>query len=291
MIYEKGIGCFSGNFPEDYPVLEIENVHCKALIALHGAHLMDWTPLGEESVIYTSPDAIFREGKAIRGGVPICWPWFNAHPSDDSLPSHGIARNRFWTLRLVEETPNGTIVKMELKSSTETRGIWDHSFHATAEFFLGETATVSITTRNVGDQPFTVGGALHSYLQVSNISEVVLKGLDGKRYIDTVGGEAEHMQHGDVTVSEEVDRIYLGTSEEVVLKDRKREISITRSGSHSLVVWNPWIDKAESLGDLPNNAYKDFLCIEAANAREDVYELAPGEEHTLSTSFRVSANT
>lgn len=281
----------SSEYGEKYPVLEIDNPHCTGKVALHGAHLFQWTPRGEKSVIYTSPEAIYKEGKAIRGGVPLCWPWFNAHPTDTSLPSHGIARNRFWELDSVTETEAETIIQLSLSPSDATREIWDQPFHAIAEVRLGKEAHISLTTHNLGAETLTVGGALHTYLTVSHISEVKVSGLDGTTYIDTVGEEAEKIQGGDLTISEEVDRIYQDTEKEIMLHDEgwNRSISVKRTGSKSAVIWNPWIDKAQALSDLPDAAYQDFLCIEAANARQDVSLLNKGESHTLATTLKVSS--
>jgi len=270
-----------------YPVFIIKNKSCTAKVALHGAHLFDWTPMGHEPVIYNSPEAIYREGKAIRGGIPICWPWFNAHPTDSSLPSHGIARNRFWEFLAAEETGEETTLTFRLTSSKETKIIWPYDFQVTAKITLGTEATISLTTENTGSQKFTVGGALHTYLHVNNINDTTITNLDGKAYLDTVGENTERIQSGDITFTGEVDRIYQNTSEIIRVVDKKRTISVDRIGSNTAVIWNPWIEKAAGLGDLPNEAYTDFVCVEAANAHSDVHVLLPSKRHLLSTTIKV----
>ncbi len=273
---------------ENYPVFIVENAACTAKIALHGAHLFQWQPQGHDPVIYTSPNAILREGKAIRGGIPVCWPWFNAHPADASLPSHGFGRNRFWNLAAVESTGDSvTTLTFSLEAKEETKTIWPYDFAAKVIITVGTELTVALETTNTGNQEFTVGGALHTYLAVGNINEVSITGLENTHYLDTVGERTERVQEGAITIAEEVDRIYHGTTKEITLSDNKRDIIVSREGSSTAVVWNPWIEKAQGLGDLPDEAYNDFVCIEAANALDDVYPLVPGESHTLLSRIQV----
>ena len=273
----------------DYPVFVVTNRGCTAKIALHGAHLFDWTPEGQAPVIYNSPDAIYKEGKAIRGGVPICWPWFNAHPTDPSLPSHGIARNRFWEFVSAEESLDDTTLTFRLISSDDTKAIWPYDFEVTAQFSLGKKVVVTLKTTNTGQEQIAVGGALHTYLSVGSIHSTSVGGLGGKPYLDTVGDHIERIQNGGITFKGEVDRIYQDTSNTIkVLDENKRRILIIdRTGSNTAVVWNPWTEKAAGLGDLPNEAYQDFVCVEAANALNDVRILAPGAQHSLSTTIQV----
>ena len=278
----------------NYPVFVIQNPKCSAKVALHGAHLFEWTPTGQEPVIYTSPNAIYKEGKAIRGGVPICWPWFNAHPTDPNLPSHGFARNRFWELEAIIESGVGescveTALWLEMKYDDEIAKLWPFPFILKARIEVGSQAKITIEATNVSDKPIMVGGALHTYLSVGHIDKVSITGLEGTSYIDTAGPEARRTQTGPITISEEVDRIYLDTEAPITLHDAalSRKIEVIREGSKSAVVWNPWIEKAKGLSDLPDEAYQEFVCIEAANARDDLYQLELSEVHTLSTTIKV----
>ena len=283
----KTVSFREGN--SSYPILEIHRKECDAEIALHGGHLLSWTPSGEEPVIYTSSTAIFKEGTAIRGGIPICWPWFNAHPTDPSLPSHGIARNRFWKLAEVSEDITHTTIKLHLDCNDQTQAIWDEEFSLEATIILGATLEVSLQTINQGATPITVGGALHTYLNVSDINNISIHGLENTQYIDTVGEETLKRQEGSVKIQSEVDRIYVNTTDDILLKDSgyNRSLKVSRKGSSSAVVWNPWVDKALSLKDLPNDAYKQFVCIEATNAKTDTYSLDHLKSHTLTTKIEV----
>ena len=278
----------------NYPVFVIANAKCCAKVALHGAHLFEWTPTGEEPVIYNSPNAIYKEGKAIRGGVPICWPWFNAHPTDPNLPSHGFARNRFWKLESIIESVVGescvkTMIYLELKYNDEIAKLWPFPFTLKARIEVGCEAKITIEATNDSDRQMMVGGALHTYLAVGNIDQVSITGLEGTAYIDTAGPEARRTQTGPITISEETDRIYQNTETAITLHDAtlNRKIEVTREGSKSAVVWNPWIEKSKGLSDLPDEAYHDFVCIEAANARDDLYALEQYEGHLLSTTIKV----
>jgi glucose-6-phosphate 1-epimerase len=273
-----------------YPVLEITHPTCTARVALHGAHLMEWTPAGQKPVLYMSPQAIFEEGKPIRGGVPVCWPWFGANETDASLPAHGFVRIRFWELTESSENSSGVTLKFALQDNEETRKLWPHAFRAELEMRLGAAMHLALRMINPGTTPFEITGALHTYLTVGDIHRVTVEGLDGTEYLDTVGGRRDmHTQVGDVKFDREVDRNY-HTSGEVRVQDAawNRTITVQPFGSHTAVVWNPWIEKSKKLADLPDDAYQGFVCVETANAWRDRVIVAPGAEHTLATTVRVA---
>ena len=261
----------------NYPVVLLSNKFGSASVALHGAHVTAYTPAAQKPVIFTSEHAIYKEGKAIRGGIPICWPWFNAHPSDSSLPSHGYARNQFWEVINSEQTDTHTSITLQLSIET---------LSATVVITLGESLEVSLTTTNISDREQVAGGALHSYFNVSNIETAVIGGLDNTNYIDTLTGTPE-TQFENIIISEEIDNVYINTDSSVSIYDPElnRNITIDKTGSKSTVVWNPWIQKSSTMADLGNEEYLGFVCIEAANAFDDVYKLAPGQQHTLSTKI------
>lgn len=265
-------------FPK-FLVFQIEHETCSARVALHGAHVMSWRPRDEEEVLYLSPDAIFSEGKAIRGGIPICWPWFNAHPTNSEMPSHGLVRGRFWELLDASENEAGVTLRFEVKD-----GIWN----ALVTVRAGEDLEVSLESRNPNQIPLVVSGALHSYLAVSDIEQVRALNLDGAEYLDTVGEPTMRKQRGDVRFSEELDRIYESRSGVLLVDDLSgRTILIEKSGSPSTVVWNPWVKKAAALGDLPDEDYRKFCCIEAAIANDRAEIVPPGGSHVLMTRISV----
>lgn len=262
-----------------YPIYEIEHAACSARVALHGAQVVSWKPKDQDEVLYLSPAAIFREGKAIRGGVPICWPWFNAHPSDPEQPSHGIARTRFWEMEAVTENEAGVSFRFAM-----TEGIW----HAVVTIFLGEELEISLETKNPNEIPIVVSGALHNYLAVADVRQVKIVGLDGADYLDTTGEPVMRQQKGDVIFRGEVDAIYEISGSSLLVDDVSgRTLMIKKAGSPSTVVWNPWIEKGAALADLPDEGYEKFCCIETAIANEKAVIVMPGSSHVLWTRISV----
>lgn len=266
----------------DYPVVRINNSHASATIALHGAHVIDYIPYQQAPVIFTSCEAIFKEGKAIRGGIPICWPWFGAHPTNSQLPSHGFARNRFWKIISSQSCEKYSEIVLRLDTAELDLDFWPTPTTATLSIRVGETLEVVLTSHNYGDSPVQIGGALHSYFQVADIKQVTIDGLDQCRYLDTVTDQND-TQQGSVSISGEVDRVYLGTAAATIINDPgfERQIWVEKAGSQTTVVWNPWTDKAAALADLADEEFYDFVCVETCNALDDVHRLAPGESHTL----------
>ena len=274
-------------FPAGYPNIRISNAHATATIALHGAHVIDYIPRDQEPVIFTSVKAQFKEGKAIRGGIPVCWPWFGAHPSDSTKPAHGFARNRFWQVVSSSSQKDYTEVVFEL--DTQAENIWESPTTLTLTIRVGAELSLQLTSTNIGDKDISIGGALHSYFYVGNSSKTEITGLEDTSYLNALNG-VEQVQDGSISFTEETDRVYKNTTDAVVINDPvfKRNITIEKSGSKSTVVWNPWIDKASAFADMADEEYQDFVCVETANALEDVYILGPGQSHTLASTIRAT---
>jgi len=267
-----------------YAILTVNHATCTARVALNGAHVMEWTPAGQTPVLYLSPQAVLEPGKPIRGGIPVCWPWFNAHPTDATKPMHGIARNRPWTLMEASESEEGVKLSFVLCSDVGTHELWPYAFEAHLTVLLGAKLEVSLQTVNKGDCEFVVAEALHTYLTVGDITQVTVKGLADTDYLDTVGERTVRHQTGDITFDREVDRQYVSTGT-VTVEDPAlgRTVVIEKTGSGTTVVWNPWIEKSKRLADLPDDAFHGFLCIEAANAGDAAVTVAPGEAHVIQT--------
>lgn len=272
-----------------YPVYVIDHPAATARVALHGAHLLEWTPAGEAPVIYLSPEAIYQQGKAIRGGIPVCWPWFGPHPNDPSKPAHGLARSRCWALAETAETDAGVVLTFTLTDDPATRQLWPHAFMLQLRMTIGASLDLALQMTNTGDTPCTVTGALHTYFSVADIHQTRVGGLEGTEYLDQVQARGVHRQTGDVRISSEVDREYL-TTRPVTIHDAAsgRILTLGSSGSGCTVVWNPWIAKSRTLTDLPGAAWQHFLCVETANAWRDTILLPPGGRHVLRASISVS---
>lgn len=268
-----------------YPIFVINHPAATARVALHGAHVMEWQPASQsQPVLYMSPDALLEHGKPIRGGIPVCWPWFGGHPTDATKPMHGFARILPWELVRADSQEGHVAMLFKLESNEETQALWPHAFRCHLGVSLGAALEVSLMTENLGDAPFQVTEALHTYLTVGDIAQVTVKGLAETKYLDTVGERTMREQEGDILFDREVDRQYDSTGG-VIVEDRAngRNLVVNKLGSSTTVVWNPWIEKSKRLSDLPDEAYHGFLCVEAANAGDAGVTVMPGGRHVLLT--------
>jgi glucose-6-phosphate 1-epimerase len=275
-----------------YPVIEIDNEYARASIALHGAHVMEFQRRGEERVLWLSRDAVYSEGKAIRGGIPICWPWFGGHP-DGTLPAHGFVRNRFWRLELSEQLDNGsTRVIMSICDDDTSRSMWDYRFRLRLTIVVGNELSLSLEMENLGSSSFMVTAALHSYFNVADVSDVDVLGLEGVEYMDQLLGDKQLVQAGPVRFDGELDRIYYPARADEILRDYQlnRDILIKKTGSCSTIVWNPWVTKAESMADFEHGGHRNMVCVETGNAADDAVQLVPNEPHVLGMVISVEVN-
>lgn len=276
----------------DLPVIKIHNAHAQAEISVYGGQVLSYRPTSAPAdLMFLSDKAYYQAGKAIKGGTPICWPWFGPDPEGLGRASHGFVRNRLWAVQSTFTTPSQeTKVKLGLVDTPETREIWPHAFELFIEFTIGSTLKIELVTRNTGDQPFSITQALHTYFQVGDIAPIQVQGLENAAYIDKVDGGTQKQQSGQITIAEEVDRIYLDVSPKLAIEDPalNRRIEITASGSHTAVVWNPWIDNAAKMADLKDDDYQKFVCVETANAANEVIEVQPGTAYSLSADYRIA---
>ena len=278
----------NGNF-----VAEIKNDHAEATISLEGGQMMTFQPRDQEAVLWLSPFAPLNPNKPIRGGIPVCWPWFGPHSTDSDKPAHGFARTALWTVVNTKNLDDGaTQVSLELVDNEATLALWPYAFRLQLIITVGTQLQLELVTRNTGDKTFTIGEALHTYFNVSDVTQTSIHGLENCQYIDKVNNidnAQRDVQEGAVTISAETDRIYLDTTADCVIEDRglKRRIRIAKQGSQSTVVWNPWTEKAARLGDLGYQGQLRMLCIETANAADNVVEVAPGGEHCLQAVISV----
>lgn len=260
----------------------------QALVALHGAHVLNWT-IGGEGLLWLSPIARIRAGKGIRGGIPVCWPWFGDSP-DAGKPAHGFVRHREWQVTGSMATTDDVSITLATATTDADRALWPHHAEARLTVTLGATLSLALETRNTGTSSFPLTQALHTYFRVSDIANVSVTGLEGHSYLDKLDGFARKTQAGPITIPAEVDRIYVGDTSSITLHDsgNGRHLSIASSDSKSAVVWNPWTEKTARLGDMGSpEAFRQMLCIETANAGDDVIALAPGVTHSLGVTYSV----
>ncbi|MBS0587803.1 MAG: D-hexose-6-phosphate mutarotase [Proteobacteria bacterium] len=274
------------------PMIQIKTAKAKALISIHAGQVLSYQPAGEaEDVMFLSEKAYYQDGKAIKGGAPICWPWFGADPEGKGRPGHGFVRNRGWNVIATEALSNGDIkVTVGLDDTPETQAIWPHAFSLRQEIVVGDSLNLSLITRNTGKEAFTITQAFHTYFKVGDINRAKVSGLAGCDYLDKAGGgNTQKHQTGDVTIDAEVDRIYLNVGNTLTINDAalNRRIQITSQGSKTAVVWNPWEKIAKDMADLEDHDYQRLLCVETTNAADDVREVAPGGECRLAANYRV----
>jgi glucose-6-phosphate 1-epimerase len=294
-------GCAWVAGPAGTPVLDVKTEQCEARVSAYGAHVATWAPVLSGDVVarpglFCSPRAVWGAGKAIRGGVPVCFPWFGAR-KDDPRPggkasvSHGFARTRPWFVERVERAENGRVdVTFLLVSDDDTLAVWPHAFEARLTASLGTSLSVTLEVKNVDDDAFDYEAALHSYLTVGDIAQVELHGLEGTRFVDQLDGDKTKQRGREpLRFSGETDAIFVGTKQSVVVVDPglSRTIRVDKTGSNATVVWNPWLVKATALTDLGGDAWRSFVCVEAANVRPQAVMLSPQATHAISTRLTV----
>jgi glucose-6-phosphate 1-epimerase len=276
--------------PGGLPMVQVHNAHATARISLYGGQVLGYRPQGAAADLLF----VFQTGKAIKGGAPVCWPWFGADPQGLGRPAHGFVRNRLWDLRRTAALPDGqTQVVLGLSDGDDTRALWPHAFDLSLTITVGRTLRLALSTRNTGDAPLQITQALHTYFAVGDIAQTRVQGLDGCSYIDKAAGAggAIKTQSGDVTIGAEVDRIYTGVPAQLAIVDAAlaRTVRVDAEGSHTAVVWNPWAAIAAGMADLKDNEYLRFVCVETANAADEVITLHPGAVHHLVAEMAVSA--
>ena len=274
------------------PVARLRIGGSEATVALQGAQVLGWRHKGTE-MLWLSPLARLGTGKAMRGGIPVCWPWFGPHPEDAAKPAHGFVRTRDWTVAATAAGRVAASITLATATGPEDRHLFPHDATVRLTVTLGDTLSLALETQNTGTTDIPLTQALHTYFRVPEISTVGIKGLGVRRYIDKLGDESvRHLQVGPITFEREVDRIYLGATQSIVLvgsQAQGRHLVIESEGSASAVVWNPWSDKTVRLGDMGGpNAYRHMVCIETANAGDDLVLLRAGSSsHTLTARYRV----
>jgi dihydroxy-acid dehydratase len=276
---------------------DIDNHGGRATICLQGAHVVSFRPRSQhEPVVWVSDAAKFAAGKSIRGGAPVCWPWFGPHASEASFPAHGFARTVPWNVVGSRKRNDAkTEITLQLADNDQTRAQWPHSTRLTLTVVVSDKLEIRLATTNTGDAPIQVGEALHTYFHISDIGSVKVTGLEGSDYHDKVDNFARKTQRGAIGFDGEVDRVYVNTAAECVIEDAglKRRIHIAKTGSQSTVVWTPWTEKADKMGDMGKGksgaGWREMVCVESANAMDNVVTIAPGETHTMTVTYSVEA--
>ena len=290
--------------PVDIQRIEKDQLSCwrlrhedaEVIVAEQGAQVLSYRQGEAAPIIWLSEEAAFQAGQAVRGGVPVCWPWFgdlarnpqsvqDTYQGSQPAPAHGLVRNIDWVM--VRSDTNDDSVTLVFASNRELPG-WPHAVDLSLNISLDSKGLhLSLTSHNRGDTTIALSQALHSYFAISDIHQVTVEGLDGRPYIETLEDWQQRQQQGDLIFGGETDRIYLDLPSRLSLRDPglKRQILLETRGSRSAILWNPWIAKAQRLSQFADDAWQRMLCIETANVMDDVIRLEPSASHTLSVSI------
>lgn len=265
------------------PVAHLAHRGGTTVVALQGAQVLSYVPAGGADLLWLSPVAQLGTGKAVRGGIPVCWPWFGPHPDDAAKPAHGFVRTAPWQVIATSADDRCARIVLGFDATSIDPALWPHQAAVSLTVELGDSLKVALETVNQGRDAFQLTQALHTYLAVGDVGDVAILGLNNRRYIDQLEPNAAPVQSGPIRIDAEVDRIYQASEDEVIVTDPaiRHTIKIAKSGSASTVIWNPWVLKGARLGDLGADGHRRFICVETANAGEDVKTLRPGARHSL----------
>jgi glucose-6-phosphate 1-epimerase len=263
----------------------------EAGLYLQGAHVANWIPRGQRPVLFLSAKSLFAAGKAIRGGVPIIFPWFGARSDGKPGPAHGFARTSEWTVESTKQREDARVeITLALSSNVATRELFDAAFRLRFRVTIGSELEMELEASNDGNAPFTFEEALHTYLAVGDVQRASLLGLENTTFIDkTDGFKRKKLESEAMRIAKETDQVHLDTRAICTVWDPvwERRITIEKSGSASTVIWNPWSDKSKGMSDMEADGWKQMLCVETANAADNAVLLEPGDSHKLSAKIRV----
>ena len=272
------------SFENGFRYIEIVNEVAYAKIALQGAHIFEYGVKKKSSLLWLSDQSSFKNGIAIRGGIPLCWPRFGNR--DKSLPQHGFARvMQFELISVKESNLESTKVHLQLKSSSQTRAIWDHEFILDIVFCISKELSITMSTTNLGNKEFFLTQAFHTYFQVSDISDVTIFGLEEISFLDTLRDSSD-VEENSLGISDEVDRVYEGNIKKILLKDKLKIVEIEAKNSASAIVWNPWVKKCSQMSGMQKDAYREFVCIESANTFDDFKVIMPDEIYEIGVTYK-----
>jgi|SRR5437667_1252304 len=257
---------------------------------LHGAHVTSWKPVGGEEVLFLSSQSRWAQGHAIRGGVPVCFPWFGGKADDPTAPAHGFVRTRAWQLESIAQVGGAVTVSMFTESDEGTKRWWPAEFRLVHRATFGSELSLELVVTNTGGTSLRFEEALHAYHRVGNIEKTRVRGLDTVHYFDKTDSNRKKMQHGEIVIVSETDRVYLDTRDPIELEDPvlRRRTRVTKENSRTTVVWNPWVQKAHSLSDFADDEWMQMICIESSNVSDFAVDLAPGQQHKMKALVRVA---
>jgi glucose-6-phosphate 1-epimerase len=268
----------------------IESPCASGEMYLHGGHVTSWKPAGKQEVLFLSSQSRWENGHAIRGGVPICFPWFGAKADDPKAPAHGFVRTKAWQLESIEQVKDGTAVSMFIESDADTKRWWPAEFRLACRVTFGSHLLLELVVTNTGKESLRFEEALHAYHKVGNILSTRVSGLQATNYIDKTDSNLKKVQRGEIAIASETDRVYLNTKDAIELEDPalRRRTRVAKVNSSTTVVWNPWVQKARSLSDFGDNEWIQMICVETSNVSDFAVDLAPGQKHKMKALIRIA---
>lgn len=272
------------------PMIHVNTAKAAAVISVYAAHALSFIPTGQQDLLWMSKASMFENGKAIRGGIPLCFPWFGPHSNDKTKPQHGFARLHTWQVDEITELSTDTIsITLSLTESAATLPLWPYSFRAAAKFILSDALELALAVTNTGNEAFEYSDALHTYFNISDIRSIKVHGLHNANFYEGFGNELKQQAADRLIFETETNRRYVNHTGNCIIEDidLSRKIAVDKSGSKVTVVWNPGEATAKTMSDIEPGGYKTYVCIEPANAYTgiDMITLQPGESHILSTKI------
>ena len=241
-------------------------------------------------MLFLSSQSRFEDGRAIRGGVPVCFPWFGGKADDPQAPAHGFVRTKAWQLESIAQAGGGVTVSMFTESDEGTKKWWPAEFRLTHRVTFGSELSLELAATNTGTTPLRLEEALHAYYRVGDVEKARVRGLDGVHYSDKTDSNREKTQDGDIAIVSETDRVYQNNGGPIEITDPvfHRRIVVKKENSRTTVVWNPWVQKALSFSDFAKDEWKEMICVEACNTADFAVELRPGQEHSMKALVAVT---
>jgi glucose-6-phosphate 1-epimerase len=260
----------------DMPVLECVSAKCRAVISLQGAQILAFCSAGKQELLWLSPLSRFHAGDAIRGGIPVCLPWFGVNRRQADLPKHGLVRTQLWSLDDVQQAEDDTIsLRLVFRPNSVDLALFPYSFLAELTIELGTELRLSLRLSNEGQELMPLSFAFHSYFSVSDAAVISLEGVDGCEYLDNCQGLSRFVQSDNLVFDREIDRVYEAVGASQTLIDSHRKIEIDGRGCDTVVIWNPGAVLAAEMDDV-GQYYRDYVCVERGMAFGDELKLAAG---------------
>jgi len=272
------------------PFIYIVNQAAQAKICLLGATVLEYQPQDANPVLWTSPNSLYQVGTPIRGGIPVCWPWFGTHPTP-GFPAHGFVRTQLWRMIHSEEvSPELTLVELGIEDDETSRRLWPHAFSLRLQVRVGAELSVTLASTNRSTAHFPFSAALHTYFQIADIDTIQVTGLENVPFLSKVHNFEQFVEADPIKITRQTDRVYLDTASTCVIHDPdwQRQIIVEKEGSQTSVVWNPWSKISSEVADLGPGAYRHYVCVETVVGPQEKLHLAPGATHELTTRFRLA---